>query len=459
MTESQGRGHSLLWSGRSGFILACAGSAIGLGNIWKFPYITGENGGGAFVLVYLVCILLIGAPLMMAEIMIGRHGARNPVASFQRLARASNAHPGWQATGWLGLVAAFLLLSFYSVIGGWTLAYLFKALSMIDGGFRSLSTEQVRELFANLASSPGLNIFWHTIFMLLVISVIQGGVRNGIERAIKVLMPALFLLLLLLLLYALFSPSFMAGVRFLLWPDFGMLSPVSVLTALGHAFFSLGVGISVMLAYGSFLPRDISIPQATAALVVLDTVVALVAGVIIFTLVFQYQLEVGAGPGLIFETLPLAFSRMAGGNLVAVTFFFLLVVAAWSSAISLLEPLVERMEEHRGVPRLRATWLAGAAVWLVGIPSALSFNLLGSVRTPQWLGNKNFFDSLDFLVSNLLLPIGGIAIALFAGWILSAETAGQELAKGRRDLLRLWQWLMRYLVPCAVAVILISPLF
>ena len=433
------------WSSRWAFVLAATGSAVGLGNIWKFPYITGENGGGAFVLVYLLCIALVGIPIMIAEIMLGRLGRRSPINTMRHLAREARANPRWQYLGWLGVVAGFLILSYYSVIAGWAMAYFFRVAS---GMFDGADAEQVTAAFDGLLASPEVLLAWHTIFMLMTMLVVARGVRAGLEAAVRLLMPLLFVLLAVMVGYAMSTGAFMDGVRFLFEPDFSRLSGTSVLVAMGHAFFTLSLGMGAIMIYGSYLPEDASISQASFWIAGADTLVALMAGLAIFPIVFANGLEPGAGPGLIFVTLPIAFGNMPAGALFGALFFLLLVFAAWSSAISLIEPAVTHLVEDHGQSRIQACVKAGLATWLLGIGTVLSFNWWADIK----LFGKTFFDSLDFLTANIMLPLGGLFIAIFAGWILPRRDAEKELG-GDHLGYRLWRFTVRYVSPLAVFIV------
>lgn len=433
------------WSNRFVFILAAAGSAVGLGNIWKFPYVTGVNGGGAFVLAYLVCIACIGLPLLISEFLIGRRGAASPSASFARLARADGHSPRWSWAGNVGILAAFLILSFYSVVGGWCVAYVIEALS---GGLSQSDGAATIALFGDLLASPTRLVLWHTVFMLMTVIVVAGGINRGIERLVKVLMPALFLLLVALVGYAATTPGFEQAVSFLFAPDFSSLTIRAVLVALGHAFFTLSLGMAVMIAYGSFLRREVSLPRAACAIAAIDTTVALLAGLAIFSVVFSTPgLEPAAGPGLVFQTVPLAFNDMPGGRFASILFFVLLLFAAWSSSVSVLEPVVERIEGQRGLGRRRAAWLIGVVTWAIGVLCALSFNVLSEVT----LGGKGLFDLLDILTTHILLPLAGLGAALFVGWRLSAATLADEL--GHAAWIPLWRQVLRYLTPLLIAAV------
>ena len=448
MTTASPSNSSPHWSNRLAFILAATGSAVGLGNIWKFPYITGENGGGAFVLVYLGCISLVGLPLMMAEILVGRRGGSSPSLSFKHLAKESGASSIWSLAGTLGVLGSFLILTFYSVIGGWATAYLWHA---VAGAFQGGDVEQINGLFDALLSSPLEMTFWHTLFMALTIFVVSRGVNRGIERTVSILMPAMFALLMFLVIYAFTTGAAGASLTFLFSPDFSKLTTAGVLSALGHAFFTLSLGMSNILTYGSYLPRHISIATASVTVSILDTVVALLAGIAIFSVVFANGMAPGAGPGLVFQTLPLAFGSMTGGYLVGVGFFFMLVFAAWSSAISVTEPTVSRLIAVYGMERRKASILTGLVAWSIGLLTVLSFNLLADFKP---IMGKTIFDFLDYLTANIMLPLTGLMVALFVGWVMKKEFSREEL-EINESLHKLWIGCLRYITPILVLVVFI----
>ncbi|MCG2579945.1 MAG: sodium-dependent transporter [Marinobacter sp.] len=443
-----------LWSSRLAFILAATGSAVGLGNIWKFPYVTGENGGGAFVLVYLLCIAIVGIPIMMAEVMIGRRGGHSPVNSLRAITQRDGLKPVWKLIGAVGVLAGFLILSFYSVIGGWAISYVGTTAS---GQLAGQSADAVGAIFSGLLSSPATLLAWHTLFMALVMVVVARGVRAGLERAVSILMPALFVLLLIVVGYAMTTGHFGQAAAFLFQPDFSKLTTSGILVALGHAFFTLSLGMAVMMAYGSYLPKKISIAKTSITVSVIDTGVALLAGLAIFPIVFANGLEPGAGPGLIFQTLPLAFGQMPMGSLFGTLFFVLLIFAAWTSGISLLEPIVEWLEEQKGMNRLVSTLGAGFVCWALGIASILSLNLWADFAPLGFipmLEGKTIFDLLDFFTANILLPLGGLLVALFAGWVMSRKAMENELSLSPA-MFNLWFVTVRFVTPVAVAVVFI----
>ncbi len=447
MTETRQSIHGQ-WSSRWVFILAATGSAVGLGNIWKFPYITGENGGGAFVLIYLLCIAIVGIPVMMSEIMLGRRGKQSPIHTMRTLAQEARGSGHWQIVGWSGVLAGFLILSFYSVIAGWALSYVVTAIS---GTFTGISGEQSGDLFGGLVSNPGAQLFWHTLFMVMTMFVVARGVHEGLEKAVRLLMPALFVLLLILVGYAMNSGGFMQGFHFLFDADFSKVTTEGVLTALGHAFFTLSLGMGAIMIYGAYLPDDVSITKVALTVAVADTVVALLAGLAIFPIVFSNGLEPGAGPGLIFQTLPVAFGGMPGGVIFGTLFFVLLVFAAWSSAISIIEPVVAWLVEDRGWSRKRAALGAGSVTWLLGIATIFSFNIWSDLK---WF-DKTIFDLLDYLTSNIMLPLGGLLIALFAGWVMNENHSRGELHL-REWAYEKWLLLIRYVTPIAILLVFLN---
>ncbi len=439
-----------LWSSRLGFILATTGAAVGLGNIWRFPYITGENGGGAFVLVYLVCVCLIGVPLMMAEFFIGRRGASSPSVSFRNLAEEASQSHHWQFVGTLGVIVSFLILTFYSVIGGWTLAYLVKSLV---SGFDGISGDDGHRQFAAFMGSPLEVIVWHTLFMAISVAVVVRGIAHGIERLATYLMPCMFVILLVLLAYSMTTPEFGQSMSFMFNFNYSKLSTNGVVVALGHAFFSLGLAQSVMVAFGSHLPRRVALTQAAFIVSILDTVVALAVGIIIFSIVFSNGLEITSGPGLVFETLPVAFGRMPFGGFVGDAFFVMLVLAAWSSSVGLLVPPVERLQVRHGVSRAHSTYIVGVVAWLIGILCALSFSSLADFKP---LGGMTIYRFLDYLTSSILMPVTGVLVAIFAGWMVSERTSAEELQLGKRVIFDTWRFLVRFIVPLTIVIILIT---
>lgn len=438
------RGH---WTSRLGFIMASAGSAVGLGNIWKFPYITGMHGGGAFVIFFIFCIIAIGIPIMIAEMVIGRHTHKDPVGAFRKLRGGP-----WTMVGWLGVTAGFIILSYYCVVAGWAVDYLWLALK---GTFSGKHIQEVPELFTSLLADDMSQLFWQAVFMTATVSIVLGGVSNGLERANKLMMPVLFLILIVLAVRGLLSPGGYQTLAFLFTPEWHKLDTAAMLEAMGHAFFSLSLGMGAMLTYGSYANEKTNIPTVAITVSVMDTCVALLSGIAIFSIVFTYGMAPAAGPGLVFKTLPIIFSQMPGGTLIAVLFFLLLVFAALTSSISLLEVVVAYYCDEKKWQRKTATLVMGFLIFLLGIPSALSNNLLADV---YFIGERNFLDSVDFLATNYILPLGGLFIAIFTGWIMTTRLARREIEKGavRFHYYPVWHFLIKYVCPILVAIVFLS---
>ena len=437
------------WTGRWTFILAAAGSAVGLGNIWKFPYMAGEYGGGAFVLVYLACILLIGVPIMMAEILIGRRGRSSPANSMSYLAKEAKTFPQWKLLGIMGAIAGLLILSFYSVAAGWAVAYVFE-------GFDGTSAEFYNQKFEGFLTDEIRLIIFHSIFIFLTIFIVSRGVIKGLETWVNRLMPLLFIIVLLLCVYATQTGAFFEGVSYLFTPDFSKINAKVILAALGQAFFTLSLGMGAIMAYGAYMPAKQNIASTTLSVAFLDTLVALLAGIAIFPIVFANNLETATGPGLVFVTLPWAFVNMPLGIIFGKLFFILLSIAALSSAISLLEPGVAWIVESLKTKRYLAASGLGLIAWVLGIFSALSFDLLSGF-TP--IGDKNFFDSLDFLSNQILLPLGGIFIAIFVGWVMKRNNVLEELNLKDGMIIKIWFFLLRFISPLMVGLVFILAVF
>lgn len=433
------------WSTRLAFILAAAGSAVGLGNIWRFPYILGENGGGAFVIVYLLCVLAIGLPIIMAEIMLGRRGRRSPINTMRLLSEEESGSRYWQLVGWMGVAAGFLILSFYSVIAGASLHYTFVSL---QNGFSGMSSADTETLWQGFTASWPWMLFWHTMFLGLTVFVVGRGVQRGLEQLVRFLMPVLLLLLLGMVVYGMVQADFMESVTYLFKPDFSELSANGVLIAIGQAFFTLSLGMGSIMAYGAYLPEGVSIGRTGFSVVVADTSVALLAGLAIFPVVFAYGISPGEGPGLVFQSLPIAFGQMPGGFVFGTLFFLLLVFAAWTSAISLMEPGVAWVVENRGLSRPAAATAVGGIIWLLGIGSVLSFNLWSEFT---FLAGT-VFDNVSSLTNNVLLPLGGLLIAIFAGWVMSRASTTEELGVGLGLWYKAWLFFIRFVAPLAVII-------
>ncbi|MBM23399.1 MAG: sodium-dependent transporter [Gammaproteobacteria bacterium] len=437
------------WSSRIVFILAVSGSAVGLGNIWRFPYVAGMNGGGAFVLVYLGCIFAIGLPIMISEIMLGRKGRRNPMTSMELLGQEETGFKAWKYAGLTGLLAGFLILSYYSVIAGWTLNYFILT---AQGVFDGIDPSSVDGVFNALTLSIKTQVLFHTIFMALTVFIIANGIKNGLERAVMMMMPMLFIIILVLLIYAITQGNFSEGLNFMFRPDFSKFDGSSLLIAMGQAFFTLSLGMGCVFTYGAYLPKEESIFKSSIAIILCDTSIALLAGMVIFPIVFSYDLEAAGGPGLIFQTLPLAFGQISGGRLFGSLFFILLGFAALTSAISLLEPSVAWMVEKKNVSRKISAMVIGLGIWALGILTVLSFNELSNFTF--WKGT--IFDNFDYLSSNILLPISGFLFTIFAGWFMSKKSSSEELDGKNSWAYRFWRFLARYVAPIAVLLIFLN---
>jgi len=448
---AQDRGH---WGSRFGFILAAAGSAVGLGNIWKFPYITGENGGGWFVLIYLVCIAMVGLPIMMAEVLLGRSSQLSPVGAFRKYSKPGSP---WMGVGWIGVFAAFIILSYYSIVAGWSMHYTWASLTT---GFSGMSAEDIGESFNAVYKNPWLNVGWHALFMLITIAIVARGVSKGIELASRILLPLLFFILTVLLIFASTRDGFGKAFEFIFYPDATKLTSASVLEALGHSFFSLSLGMGAMITYGSYLQKRDNIVSTSVTIAILDTTVAMMSSLILFPIIFTVGMDPAAGPGLVFVSFPIAFSQMPGGAVLAPLFFLLLTFAALTSAISLLEVAATYFIDERKVGRVKAAVLTGVAIFIFGIPSALSggtkmFGSGFSNMTQAVFGEgegKNWFDLFDYVSSNWLLPLGGLGIALFVAWRMgsAALEAGYSTSNPISKAYWTWIYLLKYLVPIAV---------
>lgn len=436
------------WSSRLAFILAVTGSAVGLGNIWKFPYVAGQNGGGAFVLVYLVCVAIIGLPVMMGEILIGRRGRRNPVATMALLGEEEGSTGQWRWVGLTGIVAGTLILSYYSVIAGWTLAYVPKSAA---GAFSGATAEDIAAIFATFTGNWAQSAIAHTVFMAITVLVVARGVERGLEQAVTFMVPALLVLMLILLGYAVTSGGFAAGVAFMFTPDFAALTWDGVLQAMGQAFFTLSLGMGAVMAYGAYLPEETSITGASTSVVFADTVIAVLAGLVIFPLVFANGLDPADGPGLVFLTLPLAFGNMAGGVFFATVFFVLLSFAAWTSALGMIEPCVAWVVEHFGRTRAQAAVMVGGIIWALGFGTLLSFNLLAELT----FFKGTIYANVDYLTSNVLLPLGGLLITIFAAWVMCRNSTAEELG-GAGSIYQWWRFLARYVAPAAILLVFLQ---
>ena len=437
------------WIGKWTFILAATGSAVGLGNIWGFPYKAGTNGGGAFVLIYLGCILIIGIPIMISEIILGRRAGNSPINAMRSVALASNRSSSWQIIGWSGIFAGVLILSFYSVIAGICLNYVFISASS-SGAITS------PEQFANVISSPINLIFWHTVFMILTALIVSAGVKDGIGRMVKILMPLLGFLMIFMVIYSIINGDFSRAMTFLFAPDFSNVTSDTLLQAMGQAFFSLSLGMGSIMAYGAYMPKDQKVVSTSFTVASLDTLIAILAGLAIFPIIFAFNLEPNSGPGLVFVSMLSAFNQMQFGQFIGPLFFILLSVAALSSSISLLEPGVAYLSEENILSRRRSAEIISFFVWVLGIGSALSFNIWSDFYL---IGDKNFLDSMDFIANQILLPLGGMLIAIFVGWFMKESLIKDELGSISKFLYLLWRFFVKFIAPVCVGYIFYRQFF
>ena len=424
------------WGSKRAFILAVTGAAVGLGNIWRFPYVAGENGGAAFLLIYVAFVLLLGIPVMMAEILIGRAGRRGPMQALGALAAEAGASPRWRWLGLFGAFTVFCILSFYSVVSGWSIEFL---VASVNGNFNGASAAEIGAGFEAFLAKPGLLIFNHSLFLFMTMTVVAAGVAKGLERLNNLLMPLLYLLLLLLAGYAATTDGFAPALAWLFLPSFEALTPTVVVHAMGHAFFTLAVGACALMAYGAYMPEEQSLPKAALAVAVLDISVALLAGIAIFSVVFAQGMDPTDGPGLMFVTLPIAFSELPWGAVWLSVFFLLLLLATWTSAINLAEPMVATLQ-GLGLRRSIATAIVALSVWLLGLLSAFSFSTLAEFRP---LLGRNFFELVSSIPPDIFLPLGGLLIATFAAWVMPREKVVSALGVGESGYL-VWRNIIRW---------------
>lgn len=435
--------HRGAWNSRWSFVLATTGSAIGLGNIWKLPYMIGVNGGSAFVLIYVLSILCVGIPLLMTEIMLGRRIQKNPIDAMKSLAKESSRSNNWKYVGGMGMLTGVMILCFYSVIGGWVLSYISTS---VQEGFTGITAEQSSANFGVLLASPLTLLFWHTIFMIITMGVVSRGVTSGLEKANNFLIPALFIILLILLGYSMSVGDMQTSFDFMFKPDFSKISPITALVALGHAFFSLSIGMGSVMVYGSYLKKDVSISRTSIYIAIADTLLGLLVGLAIYALVFANHLDPSEGPGLIFQTLPIAFGQMPWGNFFGVLFFILVAFAASTSAISLVEPTIAWIVENTRINRQKACLGLGLFIWLVGISVLLSFNVWQDIKLIFGLG---IFDTLDKLTSTIMLPLGGLLMAIFAGYFMKKRHSKDELDLTTKTY-NLWRLANNIIAPVAI---------
>jgi NSS family neurotransmitter:Na+ symporter len=441
------------WRTRTTFVLALSASAVGLGNLWRFSYLSGEHGGGAFVITYLACLFLIAVPVMVAEVVVGKHGREGPVAAIRRACDSSLLSRGWMWLGLLACLTGLLILSFYIVVAGWGLAY---AWFMQSGVFAAATAPAVGEHFGAVLANPEQQLYWQSLFLLVAGGVVVLGVRRGLGLLVWVAVPALMAMLAFLVKFG-FDNGDMAATRDFLFStrtvDF---SPEGALVALGHAFYTLGVGVGTGISYGAYAPERIPIGRSVMAVAVFDTIIALLAGLAVFPIVFANNMEPATGPGLLFVSLPFAFGNIAQGEMFGTVFFLLMVLAALGSAVAILEPVVSSLMQFARIERFTATLLVGSVVWVLGFAVVLSF---APGDDFGWVGNRNLFRFLDQLAADFLLPLVSLATALFVGWRLRPEILRTELDRESLLFFVLWRFLLRYVAPVAIIVLMLaSPL-
>mgnify|MGYP000981965363 FL=1 len=435
---------------RMGVIMAAAGSAVGLGNIWRFPYVLGENGGGAFLIIYLVIIFAIGIPVMMSELVIGRRAQRNPVGAFRML---SSRRP-WYLVGMMGIVSAFMILAFYTAVAGWTLEYIYQ---ILIGGIKGKSSAELTVMFDAFRSESLRPALWFSIFLLATAGIVLGGVRKGIEKSTKVLMPLLFILLLLMCVKSLTLPGAGKGIEFLFRPDFSKITGTTVLMALGQAFFSLSIGMGTLITYGSYIPADNKLASTAVQVSMVDLLIAILAGLAIFPAVFAFGISPASGEALTFIVLPGIFQQITGGMIFAFAFFFLLAIAALTSTISVLEVIVAYFSEQLNLNRRTAVIIATASMFILGIAASLSWGVMKDVK----LFRLNIFDLFNFTTANILLPLGGLLIVAFLGWFFPGRSVRDELSNEGVLPVRyfpLYRFIIRFIAPVAIALVFLNGL-
>ena len=441
------------WSSHWLFILAAAGSAVGLGNIWKFPYIAGENGGGAFVVVYLLCVIAISFPIMLAEVLLGRLGQSSPIHTMASLRKKYKNSSFWSLIGWMGVICGFIILSYYAVISGWIMHYVYL---MVSGSFHQASGEVAKETFIQMTQTPSLMIFWLTLFIGINVLIIARGIYKGLELFIKWSMPLLFILLLTLLAYSVFSGEIGKGFSFLFsfqWED---LSSAGVLAAMGQAFFSLSLGMGAIMVYGSYLSKESSIFKTVSLVVALDTLVALITGLIIFPIVFATSgLQPDAGVGLLFKTLPVAFGGLPAGSFFGTVFFLLVFFAALTSAISILEPALSYLTEQYRIKRAYAAIGCGVFCWILGLGTVFSFNIWSDFHI---ISSMTIFDSLDSLAEKVLLPLGGLMIAIYVAYKIPIHTVQKTLGLKNKSSLYLIRIFIGFIAPLGIVIVFLHSL-
>ena len=446
------------WSSRFAFLLAAVGAAVGLGNIWKFPFVAGQNGGGAFVLVYLLAVLFVALPILIAEVALGRWGRQSPPNAMANVAQSQGRSRSWSIVGWLGMLAAYLIGTYYSVIAGWSVVYIFKN---GGGNFSGQDADAISAEFDALLASPGQLTLWHGIFMFICTLILVRGLQKGIERTVKILMPALFALLLLMVGYGALEGDMKSAWHFMFDFDFSAIDGQVILIAVGQAFFSIGVAMGLMMAFGAYLPRDVSIGRSAVIIALADTLVAILAGLAIFPVVFANGLDPAEGPGLIFVSLPIAFGSVAGGLIFGTLFFILLFFAALTSVIGTLEPVIAWSQERLKLKRSLAALFVCVSIFLLGMGTVFSFNLWSEWRplaSFERYADFGYFEILDYLTANIMMPLTGLLLAVFVGWLVKPAAIEEQLQMKNPVLFRAWFWLLRWVAPVSIALILYSSL-
>ncbi len=438
------------WGSRLGFIMAAAGSAIGVGSLWRFPFIVGQNGGGAFVLLYLIFTFAIGLPVFIAELIVGRKSQKSAVLAYSDLSGSSK----WRFIGWLNLLSCLIILSFYAVVSGWGVSYTLMSLTQFTKG---LDASQISGTFDTLFESGDINLLWLFLFLLINVGVVYAGVRKGIEKWSKILMPMLLVMLLGLFVFSLTLEGFPKALRFVLYPDFSAVTPTTVLSALGMAFFTLSVALGIILTYGSYMRRTEDIPRTAGIVALMTVLVSLLSALMIFPIVFTFGYEPAGGPGLVFKTMPVLFSKLPGTLILSTLFFTLFVFTALTSSISLMEMLASNVIEYFNITRKKATLFVAAAAFVLGIPSALS-------GTQSLFANWNkiygmdFFATMDFITSSWLMPLAGLLTTFFVGWVICQKQVREEFTAGTS--LQIWYkpWLfaVRFVAPVVVILIILQ---
>lgn len=457
MSDSDTRRHEF-FSSRLAYLLAATGAAVGLGNLWKFPYMLGSNGGAAFMLVYLAAVSLVALPIMLSEMVLGRYSGLSAPGTFQKLADEGSVSRAWTGFAWFGLLGVFLALSFFSVVGGWSIAY---TVNTFSGAFTGLDAAAVDAAFHDVQAKPVAAVFWHFLFMLATVVIVAGGIRSGIETATRLMMPALTILLVAFVVYGAVTGEFLEAVRYMFAWDFSLITPGTAIAAVGQAFFSVSVGVGSVLTYAAYLPKDVSLPRAAVVIAVSDTALALLAGLAIFPIVFGHGLDPEAGARLLFVAMSSAFSGMPVGWLIGGAFFLLVAIAALTSSIAMLETMVSRAEEYRPGHRRSLTWAIGAFVFVIGLGTVFSFNIWKDVHPLGFIElfrDRTVFGLIDYFVSNLVAPLGAAGYAVFTGWCFSRDVARQELAFDNPLSFTVWRLLCRYLCPAAILGVLIVSL-